>query len=279
MAKATAKPTGRAIAKTGGGGVPAHLQKVKMSGAGVSTDTSDLLIPMCRILQPMSPEVQKRGATYIKGAEPGDIYIKNAANPVLKGEDGFLFQPCYFSKGIVEWLPRDKGGGGGGGFVMLHKEEPADAISVPNPQNPERTMRIRKSNKNILVETRYHGGFIITDGTPMPAVIPFASSGHTVSKAWMMLMNSKMVSGVKADSWAVYYRFKTKLKTVGPNTWSIFEITDGGEEDEDGLPSTLWVPTLEDYERGAALGKSLASGAQRFDAAAAGDEAADDEKM
>lgn len=273
MAKSatTTKKTGKAVATTGGGAVPAHLSKVKMSGAGVSTDQSDNLIPMARILQKMSPEVDKKaGAQYIKGAEPGDIYVKSLPNPIIKGEEGFLFQPCYFSKGFVEWIPRAKGGGGGGGFVTMHKEEPEDTVSAKDPQNPERNIRQRKSNGNLIVETRYHGGFIIMeDGEPVPCVIPFASSGHTVSKTWMMLMNRKQVNGVKADSFAVYYRFKSISKTKNNNTWSLFEITDAGDE-EDGVPTTLWVPTVEDYERGKALHDSLASGTRGFDAAAAG---------
>lgn len=275
MAKnATAKKA--AVPAVTSGNVPAHLASVKMSGAGVSTDQSDNLIPMARILQKMSPEVDKKaGAQYIKGAEPGDIYVKSLSNPIIKGEDGFLFQPCYFSKGFVEWIPRAKGGGGGGGYVALHKEEPSDTVSQPDPMNPERNIRVRKSNGNIVVETRYHGGFIIMeDGEPVPCVIPFSSSGHTVSKTWMMLMNRKQVNGIKADSFAVYYRMKSVSKTKNNNTWSLFEVTDAGEE-EDGVPTTYWVPSTEDYARGKALFESLASGRRGFDAGAAGDDAED----
>ena len=49
-----------------------------MTGAGVSTDMADNLVPMGRILQKNSPEVEKNDPNYIQGAEPGDIYIKNA---------------------------------------------------------------------------------------------------------------------------------------------------------------------------------------------------------
>lgn len=276
MAKQAATAKTKAVAKLATvGGVPAHLQDKKMTGAGVSTDQSDLLIPMARILQKNSPEVEKKAPTYVKGAEPGDIYIKILDKPIIKGDDGFLFQPCYFSKGFVEWLPRNKGGGGGGGFVTLHAVEPSDTESRPAPDNPERMLRVRKSNGNLIVETRYHGGYIITDeGEPIPAVIPFASSGHTVSKIWMMLMNRKMIGDNKADSFAVYYRFKSVLKTKGPNTWHMFEITDAGEPGDDNLPTTYWAPTEEDYERGRMLYQNLATGAKTFRAE---DAAPDDE--
>lgn len=273
MAKAVVKTTdkpGKAVAKGGSNALPAHLAKVKMTGAGVSTDAADNLIPMARVLQPLSPEVQKKGTNSIPGAEPGDILIKNAPQPIIKGDEGFLFQPCYFDKGFVEWLPRAKGGGGGGGFVAMHKEEPKDTGSKPNPENPEKSIRVRKSNGNLIVETRYHGGFIIDeDGTPSPAVIPFSGSGHSVSKRWMMLMNKKVVDGAKVDSFAILYKFTTVHVERGGNNWFMFEVSDAGEEDANGLPTTRWVDSVEDYERGKALADSLASGARTFDASEA----------
>lgn len=283
MAKAvttTKKPATKAVAKTGGAALPAHLAKVKMTGAGVSTDAADNLIPMARVLQPLSPEVQKKGTNSIPGAEPGDILIKNAPNPIIKADDGFLFQPCYFDKGFVEWLPRSKGGGGGGGFVAMHKEEPKDTESRPNPENPEKTIRVRKSNGNLVVETRYHGGFIIADGEPpMPAVIPFSGSGHSVSKRWMMLMNKKVVDGAKVDSFAILYKFVTVHVERGGNNWFMFEVSDAGEEDANGLPTTRWVDSVEDYERGKALSDSLTTGARTFDASEAAPTEEADDKM
>lgn len=268
QSKAVATTNRKTAVAKGSGGLPAYLAETKMTGKGVSTDASDNLVPMARVLQKMSPEVEKKGVAYIAGAEAGDIFIKNTANPIIKGEAGFLFQPCYFSKGVVEWLPRAKGGGGGGGFVALHPEMPSDAVQAQDPQNEERKIWVRKSNKNLLVETRYHGGYIIVDDEPpQPAILPFSGSGHTVSKTWMMLMNRKQFNGTKADSYAVYYRFRSVLKNKNNNTWHLFEITDAGEQDPaSGLPTTFWAPSVEDFERGKSLHDSLASGARVFNA-------------
>jgi hypothetical protein len=159
----------------------------------------------------------------------------------------------------------------------MHHAEPADTVTKPNPENSDKSIRARASNGNLIVETRYHGGFMIGEnGEPTPLVLPFTSTGHTVSKGWMMLMNRKMVNGAKADAWAVYYRLRTKVKSARGYTWSLFEVTDAGPEDANGFPTTMWVPSVEDYERGAALNASLATGAQRFDAGAANTEEHDD---
>jgi len=266
-------------------GLPAHLANLNMQGAGVSTDQSDLLIPMVRILQALSPEVEKKGAAYIPGAEPGMALMKNAPNPVINMENGILFQPVYANKAVVEWVPRNSGGGGGGGFAGSYPEMPKNAKKADDPNNPKKKIIVNPETGNLLVETRYHGGFIIDESgknPPMPAVIPFSSTGHTVAKGWNFLMSQKMAGGQRADAWAVYYRIKTKLKTRGSQNWYIFDITDAGEIDPaTKQPSTYWVPTVEDYNRGKALYDSLASGKVKFEQGVADDHGAedDDDKM
>lgn len=264
--------------------VPAYLQKKEMQGRGAQMDQSDLLIPMIRILQSNSPEVNKNQSQYIKGSEIGDILVKGGNPPIIKGETGFMFQACYRRKAHVEWLPRNKGGGGGAGFVASHAEEPADTeTAVIKEDGNEKTVRRRKSNGNLIVETRYYGGFIIKgtfdedgnfepgDEAPQAIAIPFAASNHTPAKNWNGLIGGKMIGGEKADIWAVYYRVRTISRTKGPNTWSIYDIVDAGPE-EDGFPTTYWAPTDEDFERGAALYNQLASEQKRFDEADQGDE-------
>lgn len=259
-------------------GVPAHLANVNMQGAGVSTDQSDLLIPMIRILQALSPEVEKKGAAYIEGAQPGMALMKNAPQPLIDMDKGILFQPVYSNKAVVEWVPRNSGGGGGGGFVATHPEMPKSAKLVDDPNNPKKKITINSETGNLLVETRYHGGYIIDESgknPPMPAVIPFSSTGHTVAKGWNFLMAQKAIGGKRADAWAVYYRIKTKLKTRGSQNWYIFDITDAVDPKTNDTP--YWVPSVEDYNRGKALYDSLAAGKVKFEQGAADDHSADDD--
>lgn len=260
--------------QSGSTNVPAHIKSAKAQGRGVSTDAHDNVIPMGRILQKMSQEVEKKGQQYVPGAEVGDIYFKSLSPPIIKGETGFLFQPCDYKWGYVEWLPRGKGGGGGAGFVAFYTpdQKPKDTSMKPDPMNKERMIETRK-NGNIIVETRYHSGFIVSeDGSepPIACVLPFSGSGHGVSKAWMGMMNRKIVDGQKADSWWCYYRLKTVSKTKNNNTWDMFEVTDAGE-DKNGLPTTMWAPTQDDLERGESLHVALATGAKTFDASEAED--------
>lgn len=264
----------------GNANVPAHIRNAQAQGRGVSQDAHDNVIPMGRILQKMSNEIDKKHANYVPGAEVGDIYFKNLSPPIIKGQDGFLFQPCDYKWGYVEWLPRGKGGGGGQGYVAFYTpdQKPKDTSMKPDPMNKDRKIEVRK-NGNVLVETRYHSGFIISeDGSeaPIPCVLPMSGSGHSVSKNWMGMMNRKIVDGQKADSWWCYYRLKTISKTKNDNTWDMFEVTDAGPE-KNGIPTTMWAPTQEDLERGEQLYLALSSGTKTFDASEQAED--DDEKM
>lgn len=253
-----------------GSGLPTHLSQYKSQGLGVPTRTDEFLIPMARVLDAKSPEVLKGNPNKIPGAEAGDIYIKNAPQPIVKGDKGFIYQPCFRQENVVEWLPRGKGGGGGGGFVAEHPADyltsnAKDVTQIPHPDDPKRMIWARKSNKNPLVETRKVGGWMIKDNgeAPMPLVLTFQSTGHTVAKQWNMLIASKRINNVPADLFLVYYKVQTRLKSRGDQSWYLFDITDAGPEDG-GLPTTMWVPTPQDAERGLRLYEQLSSGQARM---------------
>lgn len=234
---------------------PAALASLakKDAGKGVSTAQEDNLIPLIYVLQAQSPQVNKRNAgSYIAGAEAGSIWLRNFSDPIVAGEEGFLFQPCHFSKDWVEWIPRDNGGG----FVGRHAELPKDAKKVSDPKNPSKVRYVRK-NGNEIIETRYHVGNVITAKYgAVPYVIPLTSSGHTVSRDWMFRMNSKQLpTGDKAPSWMCLYRLRTKERTNAAGTWFTWDISDEG-----------WVQSEEDYLRGASLHEAVTSGAKAVEA-------------
>jgi len=194
------------------------------AGLGVSAKQEDNLVPIARVLQSLSPQLNKKKAEFIEGAEPGDILLKGCEPPLVKGDKGFEFVSCYFTKDYVEWIPRDSGGG----LVARHKTIPKEVKEVKDKQNPNRR-RMMMPNGNEIIETRYHIGFVIKDdGAVLPYVLPFASTGHTVSKQWMFTMNSKRLpSGNTAPSFAYTYRLKTKDRSNAAGDWSVFDISSG----------------------------------------------------
>lgn len=243
-------------------GVPAFMREVEMEGRGVSRDQNDILIPMARVLQPLSPEVLDGNPARIEGASAGDILIKNAPQPIVKAKDGFLFQPCHFDTAVVEWKLRSQGGG----WVARHDAMPEGVREAPDPQNPDRKIMIGP-NGTQMVETRYHTGWLISkdkNRPPMPLAIPFSSSGHSVSRQWMMLMGLKQLGGKPVDSWAIYYEFKTKMMTRNGKSWFVFNISDAGPL-VDGVRQEMWVQTKDDFNRGKELFDMMERGLARLD--------------
>lgn len=236
---------------------PAFLaQHADDAGKGVSTDREDNLVPLIYVLQPLSPQVMRSKPEYIPGAEPGAIWLRNAPNPILKGEDGFLFQPCHFWKDWVEWVPRKAGGG----FVGRHDDCPSDAQIQTDPQNPNKLKHIRP-NGNEVIETRYHAGFVIRpDMVPAPYLIALSSTGHTVSRSWMASMGQKQLGGKIAPSWACLYKLTTRERTNASGTWFTWSVADNG-----------WVKSEEEYLRGKALYEAFAAGEKRAEAPVAPD--------
>jgi hypothetical protein len=228
------------------------------AGQGISQAQEDNLVPLIYVLQTNSPQCNKRDDRYVDGAEPGDIWLRGAPSPVVKGADGFLFQPCHFVKDWVEWVPRDSGGG----FVGRHDERPANAREVRDPKKPSKVVYITPDGHEVK-ETRNHMGYAITSAGPMPYAIPLTSSGHTVSREWMGLMGRQRLPNkpnVQPPSWALYYRLRTKMRHNADGDWFVLSVENAGP---DGTP--LWVPTADDYQRGKALHDAFTSGSKQME--------------
>lgn len=251
MAKTNVKitePPATSMATLPPSGVPAFMADriAQDAGKGVSTDQADNLIPLIYVLQALSPQCNKRAPEWVEGAEPGALYLRSSANPIVSGEEGLLFQPCAFSKDWVEWVPRDNGGG----FVGRYKDCPAEAQRMEDPKNPAK-VKFVLPNGNEVIETRYHIGYALPPGgNPVPYVIPMASSGHTVSRQWMFMMSNKAMGSGIAPSWACLYRLKTKERVNKKgDRWFAIDVHDAG-----------WVQSEAEYERGAKLHASVAAG-------------------
>jgi hypothetical protein len=231
---------------------PAHLMSrmAEDAGKGVSKDQADNLVPLIYVLQANSPQCMPGHQSRIEGAGPGMIWLRNAPSELelVEGEEGFVFQPCYFTKDWVEWMP-DRGG-----FVGRHADRPAVAQLEDIEGDDGQTRQVWvMPNQNRVVETRYHIGFVFIDNKRLPYTIPLSSTGHSVSKAWMFSMNQEqMPDGGTAPSFALLYRLRTSLRQKNNNSWYQFTVEKEG-----------WVQTVEDYERGLALHDAFVTGAKR----------------
>jgi hypothetical protein len=239
--------------------VAAQEELLKMmaadSGKGVSTDIADNIVPLVYILQSNSPQVQKKGEGYVQGAEAGMIWFRGSKT-VVAGDDGILVVPCHFDKCWIEWQPNR------GGFVGRHKDKPPLAEQKTDPANPKKKYW-GLPNGNHVVETREHV-VIALDAfdRPLPFVIPMSGSGHGASRAWMTLQNQKFVPGtdLKAPSYGFIYRMKLQFRTNDQGDWFMWDIVDGGDNEE---PFQLSDPAV--YRMARQIEQDFSSGKLKAD--------------
>jgi hypothetical protein len=228
------------------------------AGQGLSTDQADNLVPLVYILQGLSPQVMKGNAARIEGAEAGDFWLRNASEPIVSGEQGLIFQHCFFDKDWVEWQPNR------GGFVARHRNLPTEAVTEVDAKNPNKINFIMPSG-NEVVETRYHVGLVWNSGTPTPYIIPLSSTGHAASRAWMFNMNSKQHNGKTVPSWACLYLIKTKSRTNAFGSWftpEVFDYKGPGTALIAARAKLYVVDSMEAYDRGKDLNEAFATGAK-----------------
>jgi hypothetical protein len=235
------------------------------SGQGLSQAADDNLVPLMYILQKLSPQVEPKKAEYIEGAKVGQIWLKQTGvfdADISEQADGLIAQPCHFSKWIMEWIPREQGGGLVGRYDMQIGETAEQALNrhqrtfdrIVDPKNPKRT-RLVTPDGHELIETREHVCRIFIGNDPnraTAAVVTMSGTNHTVSRGWMMTMNSKSMNGQRLNSYTSLYRLRTKWNQNDQGDWFNYVVDDLGRLDEVGEAIEL------DWSRELAAGKALA---------------------
>jgi hypothetical protein len=194
------------------------------AGEGTTQAAEDNLVPLLYVLQGLSPQVNKRNDAYIEGAEVGDIWLKNAPQPVFKGNEGVIFIPCHYSRCHVEWIPRDSGGG----FVTRHFTIPKEAIDTGEKAAGKPIYEM--PNGNTLVDTVNRTGFaIMPDGLALPYMIPMKSTNITVSRAWNSIINQKQKHGLILPSYSWRYRLTTVYRKNDKGEWYLLHAENDRE--------------------------------------------------
>jgi hypothetical protein len=135
------------------------------AGKGILPDPRFKILPIVRLLQSGSREVESRGPRYITNATPGDFVFRGAERELVRGEEGFVFWPICFHHVFVEWRP-DRGG-----FVTMYPECPPTAKEVSQTnERGEKRIVTKLPNANIVEETVYCYGL---DQYKLEWVIPF----------------------------------------------------------------------------------------------------------
>lgn len=202
------------------------------AGAGLDNVTAaDMLVPRLTILQSLSPQLKKRDAAYIEGAEVGMICDVGTGQLF---PDGIIFLPVYYRKDYLEWAPRASGGG----LVAVH----TDAAILDQTTRNEKNKPIMP-NGNLIQETAQFFGFNLSAGRQM-CFIPMASTQLKKARKWVTLATGEKLRRADGSEFVapLFYRayeLGTAEESNAEGEWAAWTVDRGPalpEMDFDGVP-------------------------------------------
>ena len=183
----------------------------------------DLALPFLKILGQLSPEVNKRDAKYIKGAEPGMIF-NSVTGELFDGEKGIQVVPCHYKLEYIEWQDR---GEGSGAPVAIHPS----SSDILTKTKRDASYKDRLPNGNYIEKTASH--FVIVNSeTPSTALIAMKSTQLKISRKWNSMVASIRMKGKNGlftpASYSHIYQLKTVQQSNDKGTWYGWEVSKVG---------------------------------------------------
>jgi hypothetical protein len=186
----------------------------KHAGEGISKRLEDNTLPLIRLLQTNSPEVDRRQPAYVEGASAGDWYFRDAPEQIVRGEVGFLFQPLYSQHAFVEWKP-ERQGFSGRTYDYFDPPPEAKRRMDPNPETGELREVLGLPNGNFLEETFYFYGLV----GRFTWVISFRSTGLTVARRFNKALQFLEYKERPLPIWGSIWRISTVASSNKRGDW------------------------------------------------------------
>ena len=195
-----------------------------MEGMG----SDDFAMPFLRVLGQLSPEVNKRDAKYVEGAEPGMIF-NTVTRQTYDGETGGNLVPCGYKREYVEWSDR---GEGTSAPVAIHSVE--SGIIKDTTRGAD--YKDRLPNGNYLENTASY--FVLTEDMSQ-ALITMKSTQLKISRSWNSMMNSIKLKGKNGmftpASYSHVYNLSTVQQSNDKGTWFGWNVTKVGPVQDKNL--------------------------------------------
>lgn len=213
--------------------------KERMSGAGMETLDSQESMPLLKVLNKLSPEVDADDEKYIDGAKPGDILFAFDQR-ILEQPVEFVVlaqRSCY-----AEWRPRSEGGG----FVAHH---PRDIIEHPDyKKGSDKSEYDEFLGSNELIFTMYYmikfkdGNDDWTDAVLAFTKAQLRSAGRLLARLIRRFKYKDDIECVPA-TFSRSYLLKTFQDKNDQGKWYNFSVEPGHvfdfDKDEDVLTAFL----------------------------------------
>lgn len=190
------------------------------SGKGLENTTSDdFQIPFLNIIEQLSPQVNKKKAEYVEGADVGMV-VNSLTGQLWNDETPLLVIPCAYSSIDLEWKPNR------GGLAGIHK---ASENMLKQTKKSDDGKRDVLPNGNEIINTAQHYVlYSAGDGEWKPAVISMDRTRRKCSKIWNSLMSDLTVTaGDKVHknlpTFSHIWQLDTVEKSNDKNDWHIWK--------------------------------------------------------
>ena len=194
------------------------------AGAGTQNiKQEDLALPFLKVLGQLSPEVNKRDAKYVDGAQPGMI-LNTVTKQLFDGEKGIEVIPVFYKRQYIEWQDR---GEGQGAPVAIH-----DAGSdILNKTSRDKGNKDRLPNGNYIDNTANHFVVVLGD-SPSTALISMKSTQLKISRKWNSMMMGIKLQGKNGlftpPTYSHIYKLSTVQMSNDKGTWFGWDVTKVG---------------------------------------------------
>ena len=208
------------VAEKKEGALATNLFEADANQGAQNISQEDLALPFLKVLGQLSPEVNRRDAKYVKGAEPGKI-INTVTNELF---DEIKIIPCHYKRQYIEWQDR---GTSTGAPVAIH-EASSDIVSQTTRG---KDYKDRLPNGNYLDNTAQH--FVLALGkTPQTALISMKGTQLKVSRKWNSMMMGIKMQGKNGlftpPTYSHIYNLKTVQMSNDKGTWFGWDVTKVG---------------------------------------------------
>lgn len=182
---------------------------LKMGGMGKeNVKAKDLLIPRLVILQSLSPQVLKKKAEYIEGAEVGD-FCNVATGDIYKEE--ILVVPCHFATAYIEW------GKNRGGIVSNYGDDPSILSKCVRNDKFQYVL----PNGNEVQENAQWYCLLQNGETWQRVFFPLKATNLKHSRKWQTLTQTETVKLPNGEFWKppMFWR-----------SWKLIIVNDGNDQ-------------------------------------------------
>lgn len=191
---------------------PNYFKKEDSAEGFEDITTQTMAIPFIRVLQTLSPQLNKKKPEYVLGAQEGMFF-----NTVTKQIYGPAIDVIVlkFDRIYIEWLPER------GGLVNYHSPEHAEQVA-----EDKSVFGAWKTNTGNNLQENYVY-FVIVVGKEQEgvAILSLASTGIKIAREWNRLMTTHiMENGRRALPFYLVWTLETEYRENDKGNWYTFNV-------------------------------------------------------